>query len=413
MQVLQKHLNSIYSEMSTENINLDKVIDMFKTTAELYSHTQVNLVNTILYPESNMSVKYPSDWYKPTTTFKLTQTFTFQPKSGKFFCIFYPNLLFDKSSGGTSLKLVSVYDTPNEDSNTYSLLFQDFSGKDFSSRLANALKKIGLNKVKEKINEMGALKLEMGYLDKLDLSLNVKDLEKQIESYNKITHIGNTDDDIFLNVPNSIIDQYRCNAAVLKIKGEDNQGVLLGTNTFFDTTTDEKALNQQLKYQNNFSNFAQEWLYKIEENPSNGIRVIKTPKDNSDMMFRNLNSRFDNEQVIMIAGKGLNPNSIYLLDVIQHIEFIPKLDMMDFFTPTIPMFSIGSKEQLFRSTSNFPIIGSNGSLIINSPTKIDKIMNLLKQYKNNGYNYTLWDVLTDSSIMTPEILSEINNTFYN
>ena len=54
-------------------------------------------------------------------------------------------------------------------------------------------------------------------------------------------------------------------------------------------------------------------IYKYEENPSNGIRIIKTPKDNNDMTFRQLNSKLNTEQVIMIAGKGLNPLAYLLI----------------------------------------------------------------------------------------------------
>lgn len=68
----------------------------------------------------------------------------------------------------------------------------------------------------------------------------------------------------------------------------------------------------------------------------------------------------------MIAGKGLS-NNVLIVEVvqvlnilIQHIEFIPVPEMLDFFTPTIPMFALGSKEKLFSAMSSLPIIGKNG-----------------------------------------------------
>ena len=86
---------------------------------------------------------------------------------------------------------------------------------------------------------------------------------------------------------------------------------------------------------------------------------------------------------------------------------------MDFFTPTIPMFGINSKDQLMKATANFPIIGQNGGLIINSPRKLDLLMNYLKKYKETGYNLTLWNVLTDTSNMSDDELSKIvNETFF-
>ena len=407
MEVINKHIDAISTELSSSQKNMDKVIDMFKTTAELYAHTQSNLVNTILYPESTMSVKYPSDWYRPTATFRLTQTYTFQPVMGKFFAIFYPNLLYTESSiGSSSLKLFTAFENSQTSSAALQVL-KDIKGGDLGSKITNALMEKGEEWVKDKLKG-----IDLGFLKKFDKNyLSPEMQEKVIEDYLKIPH--DASDNIVLNTPDNIIDQYRCNAAVLKIKGEDSQGVLMGTTTYFNTSTPALIQEQVDRYKTNFSNFAQEWLYKLEENPENGMRIIKTPKDNSDIQFRYPNSNMNSEQVIMIAGKGLNPNSVYLIDVIQHIEFIPKIKMMDFFTPTIPMFSLGSKEQLFKSTSNFPIIGANGSLIINSPAKVDKIMEIIKKYRSSGYNLNLWNILTDSSFINDEnLLSLVSSTFY-
>jgi len=432
MEVINKYLGAITTELQSERRNLDKVVDLFKTTSELYAHTNVNLVNTILYPESSMSVKYPSDWYKPTATFRLTQTFTIQPVDGKFFLTFYPNLLFTKSNGGSSIEIISggvgeyrtgtSGNTLGKTASEVSSFIDKYSPggkfKDIATGLADVIVTRGIG-ILDQLLPNQELKEAIGKVFKDTETKNPgerKDLiENALEKMGVFEHNQNVyvEDNMKLYVEDNVIDHYRCNAAVVSVKGEDRQGVLFATSTYFNTSSPQIADEQKNRYMKDFSNFAQEWIYKMEENPALGVRVIKTPKDHSDSAFRIPNTNNNTEQVIMIAGKGLNSNGVLLIDVIQHIEFIPKLAMMDFFTPTIPMFGIGSKDILYKTTSNFPIIGANGSLIINSPKKIENIMNYIKRYKDSGYNMTLWNVLTDSSYINDKTLLEIvNDTFY-
>lgn len=434
MEVVNKYVNEIKTEINSSNQNMTRLIDLFKTTTELYSHTQQNLINTILYPESNLAVKYPSDWYRPTATFKLTFTFTVQPRNGKFLLAFYPNMLFEQSTGLSNFNIVlenldggdkMLTDIgsnerilkPKRSEKVLDKITDALGGGDFLDNLIEHGKSFVKEKVKSKFGDDFAALIDDASKHVTQAGKNAKQKSKQIIQHLKNKWEGSDSNVNYhessnkVYIPDDIIEQYRCNAAVLSVKGENADGMLFGTTTYFKGDSFESLDEQLSKYTSNFNNFAQEWIYKLEENPEMGMRVIKTPKDNSDHAFRSPNKLNDCEHVILIAGKGLS-NNILLVDVIQHIEFIPKNHMMDFFTPTIPMYSIGSKEQLNKVTSNFPIIGANGGLIINSPKKMEAIMNYLKKYKeNSNYQLSLWNVLADSSYLTdPNLLNLINTT---
>ena len=448
MEVLNKYLDGVRDELNSGRKNLDRTIDLFKSSVELYSHSQQNLINVMLYPESSMSLKYPSDWYKPTATFRLTETYTVQPKDGLFFLSFFPNLLYEKRDGKSALEILTGGQLDITKSSSLGKFFNDANGAkslldkytgDLAGKIASFANDRGLGDAMNLLNKDSPLWNAISEFSKRKLKAKIKgddmrdgktddgtafekitnfkdELEDVLEKTGVLSHFssaGSTtaNDSTRLCVQDNIIEQYRCNAAVVKVRGEDSSGVLMGTTTYFNTKDLE---NQRNRYMNNFSNFAQEWINKIEDNPENGIRAVKIPKDNSDTQFRIPNTIGNVEQVILFGGKGLNPNSILLIDVIQHIEFIPKLEMMDFFTPTIPMFTLGSKDMLYKTVSNFPIIGANGGLVINSPKKMDGIMEYLKKYKESGTSMTLWNVLSDSSYIDDAgFKSLVNETFYN
>ena len=430
MEVINKYFEVIKNELNSEKKNMDKIIDLFKTSTELYAHSHVNLVNTILYPESTMSVKYPSDWYRPTASFRLTQTYTIQPSNGEIFVTFLPNLLNDDISGKTNLQIVT---NGTSDQGPFKRNLQNSNP---FQKIADLFGKAAIDEIKSKASSLlddfmkngtNLTQIQKDLLKKQkDITLDKNSSEQQIkdvlESVSTMFSIKNnkTDDTIAnvaannnLSVPANVIDQYRCNAAVISVKGEDKAGVLYGTSTYINGSNNQIINDQIDKFKKDVSRFQQEWISKTEHNPENGMRIIKTPKDNSDTQFRILGQTYPTEQVIMICGKGLAKDSVILIDVIQHIEFIPTSEMMDFFTPTIPMFSIGSKDQLQKTISSFPIIGQNGGLIINSPKKLELIMTYLKKYKEAGYNLTLWNILTDSSYITDKgLIDIISQTFY-
>jgi hypothetical protein len=409
MNVTDNYLRAICDEFNSGKKNYDKIIEMCKSATEVYSHSQMNLINTILYPESTMSVKYPSEWYRATATFRLTQTYTITPRDGKFFIAFVPGSLAEKSSGMSSLSL--------------SLNGLDGKTTSIADRISSFLSGKGVQGTESVINEIRRFEQNsqgssLNYLitgmenifrnnNILSTQISAGDLRELYALENELV----SGENLILNVPDNIIDTYRVNAAVIKVTGENATGVLYGATTYVNGNEDVNS--QLIKYKTNFSNFSQEWVKKIEDNPKMGIRLIKTPKDNSDTLYRKFNQKVNNEQVILIAGKGIDPKSVLLVETIQHVEFTPVTDMLDFFEPTTPMFGVGSKEMLNKAISNFPLVGKSGGLIINSAVKMEQLQNYLKKYREAGYeDVNLWSVLTNPNMTNDEISNLLANTIY-
>lgn len=419
--MINKYFSAIKEALNTTPVNNMRVIDMFKTTSELYAHSQENLTFNVLYPESDMCVKYHSDYYRPTACFKMTHTFTITPINGTFFLSFMPGTLYEKSSGKSSYA-VSLNDNFTTFKGEMVLKPKDKTlGGGLLDGLANAMNNLDFGAFKDyasSLFEKGTDELKTKGKKAVEDYINKKDKKSFIDDISNIisnTSGGGTktgfesisNGDMF--AAEGVIDEYRIPCACIKMISDDmkNKGVLISAVTYVHKAEDVQ------KYSKNPQLLTQEWVNKVVDKPeADGVRIIKLPRDESDHKFKKINHMCtDAEQVIMICGKNLDTNSVILVDIIQHIEFIPRVEFMEMFKPTIPMFTLGSKELFRKTVANFPIIGQNGSLIINSPKKLDALMEYLKKYPD--LNTSLWNILTDTSYITDEnITNMVNNLFY-
>lgn len=455
--MINKYLATIKDALNT-NYNTMRIIDMFKTTAELYAHTPENLFKVQLYPESTNCVKFPNEYYRPTSCFRLEHTFTVTPGQGDYIIAFAPGTLFEQGQGKSSYTVTqNVSSTGNKGSRTAKGGSKSDSG--YLNQMWDKLHEVGAsmfdqataegksqleNYMKTKFEEAkkGFLAKGKGFFDNFMGTLSnifTPTIKKEVKGGmnmetptggntatgttqgntttttttgntwgggNNSTSTGNTTlGDLF--VPIGIIDEFRIPACVIKAESETTKGTFTAAVTYSHNLDDDIQ-----KFVENPQLITQEWISKVISNPQDGVRVIKIPRDASDNRFKKINhTNKDSEQLIIIRGTNQG-DTVVIVTIVQHVEYIPKVEYMDIVRPSIPQFAMNSLQTHMGMSKNMPYIGANGGLIINSSKKVDALMDYVDKTYDKSFN--MWDALTDtSSIVGSEQLSILlTDTFY-